>query len=1745
MLLLTFVPGTLAAQLVADFAILNSSGCSPLQVQFTNQSSGPIASYTWYFGTGNKSSQANPSAIYINPGSYMVSLVVKDAQGNSDSIAIPNAVEVFAAPTVNFSATPRSGCSPLYVQFQGQSTPGSAGISSRVWDFGDGTVDSGLTPANLYSQTGTMSVSLIVTDSNGCASTLTKPDLITVNPPPVADFTSNDTIACNAPLNTTFINQSISGVGGALSYQWAFGNGDSSTAANPTYTYTSSGNYTVSLQVTDTAGCVDDTTISHFISIGAENAGFTVNDPSGCQPFTTSFANTTQPGDSGTQYLWYFGDGDTSNALHPIHTYQDSGTYDVRLVVTSRANCSDSFILQDAVTVMPAPDPQITLSDTGACQPPLQVQFQANAPGATSWLWHFGDGDTATAENPQHSYTAFGTFPVYLEVWGANGCRAVSDTHRVQVLPPVAGFTVDSPSGCIPHTVRFSDTSFVADSISTYLWLFGDGITSTTANPAHTYTTEGTYQPQLIITSATGCTDTFTYKSIRVGIPIKPAFVASDTVGCLWELTVQWSNLTPNASLVDSFYWEFGDGGTSWEFEPRYKYDIDSGFYDVTLTAWNNGCADSTVKEKYIHIYPPYARISASNVKCSRDSFTLTSNSVGADSVVWIFPDSSRVSSATVSKKFPDTGTYEVTLVAFNFQFGCTDTATKEITVNPPIFFDFTTDTASCLPHLVMMTDTAGPEVDSIMWDYGDTSAPTTDTSHTYTTAGLYTITATIWAGRSCTYTYTKEDYVRVYGAEPNLSLNPDSGCIPLTVTLSDSSTAFSGIVGKRVIPGTGDTIPFQDSVSFTYTQPPMDQQAGYQIEVLLTTNYGCTTSVVVPAIAARPRPDYTTTLVPGCSTVSFLLDPERKPVNGLDPLQFTWRFPDTTIQSMEEELITFTSDGSYPFTMIAVDTLGCSDSLQDNLEAEIKTVQANFTASPLSKSCPPMLVNFTDLSQPGYVPITNWKWYFGDGTTSNRQHPQKIYLRAGSFDVALVVTDSIGCRDSIMMPDLLTIGGASATISFDTLQGCAPLTIRYQALSQNARKISLDLGDGTVLNSDSAAHTFQNPGQYIPVLIISDSFGCTYSYPLPDTFKVYENPEAEFTNGLACFGKGTSFTDLSRPGTDSLVNWRWSFGDSTFSSRQNPMHVFDSSGLYTVQLVVENEKGCFDTASGPVDVGGIRALFGTDSGAVACLGVLFQFDDLSVSDTLISSWAWTFGDGDSASIQDPQHVYTSSGFYDVELMVEDVSGCRDTASINEFVYVADTAAPAPPEVWAVSVVDNQTIELRYYQHKDSAAFRTYVIWQKAGGAWIVVDSIFQLNDTLWTGTGYNTLDNSYCFRVQVVEECATSEIDSSRVHCTMNLTATPGVRQAELAWTPYIGWENVERYEVYREVSTNPSNNKWVQVGQVPGGDTTFIDPTIQCYTQHAYHIRAVEQDGNGAWSWSDTSRALPVWEANVPVTELIRATVEDDEDVLVEWESLEAQDIREYLLQRSIDGFIWSDLGTFVPGVDEYLDEQVAVDEESYRYRIGLIDSCGDMGDWSNIGKSILLQVDTTSEGQVLVYWSAYREWAEGVQFYELQLQNMEGGWDPIYTSNSDDDTSYLDLLASNREYSQYCYRVVAHRDGPAANPNANVGITSTSNIACANVRSALWVPTAFSPNDDSHNQIFAISGMFVRDFELRIYNRWGQLIFKTEEVENHWRGTYNGKPVPEGAYVYVITAKGADQRIYNLSGTVTVIR
>lgn len=513
-----------AAKLHAAFTATPTSGTPWLHVNFTSAASGGAGGYTylWSFGDGSSTSTAaNPSHVYTTWGRFQVNLTVTDS-----ATAVAHAFgNVSVAPptlSVTLAATPTSGKVPLSVAFSA-GLQGGTSPYTYLWNYGDLSPTSGApSPSHTYNATGTYMVVLTVSDL--AAQTAHAYTNITVSAYPtlVASIVASPSTGIE-PLAVTF-SSSIGGGLAPYTYAWDFGDGGSSTLADPTHTYSTTGTMQVILTVTDQ----QPVSRVAFLNVTVNPAPLTASSSAlpllGTAPLTVTFNGTPAGGIAPYLWTWTFGDTSVgSHARNPTHVYNASGSYQAQLSVT---DAQGALARASAMTITVNPY-TVTVTPTGPSGPiavGAPASFSASATGGVApytYIWTFGDGATGTGSSVSHTYATVGTYTVSVQARDRASVpsAAVSLTVSVTTLQPLTVQIGGLSSSTVGSPASFWAAASGGAGGYTFSWSFGDGAvlsTGTTNSTAHVYTSVGTFEVWVTVTDSIAKSVTSTTHTIRV-----------------------------------------------------------------------------------------------------------------------------------------------------------------------------------------------------------------------------------------------------------------------------------------------------------------------------------------------------------------------------------------------------------------------------------------------------------------------------------------------------------------------------------------------------------------------------------------------------------------------------------------------------------------------------------------------------------------------------------------------------------------------------------------------------------------------------------------------------------------------------------------------------------------------------------------------------------------------------------------------------------------------------------------------------------------------------------------------------------------------------------------------------------------------------------------------------------------------------------------------------------------------------
>jgi len=665
-----------------------------------------------------------------------------------------------------------------------------------------------------------------------------------------------------------------------------------------------------------------------------------------------------------------------------------------------------------------------------------------------------------------------------------------------------------------------------------------------------------------------------------------------------------------------------------------------------------------------------------------------------------------------------------------------------------------------------------------------------------------------------------------------------------------------------------------------------------------------------------------------------------------------------------------------------------------------------------------------------------------------------------------------------------------------------------------------------------------------MPTMFAYDETGClAFATAI---VKLYRPAELKIAaiDTVGCMPLAVQFYDSSL----YAVKYLWNFGDGSSDTDYAPHHIFRQSSPignpFKVTLIAITDKGCADTSKPiyidvhPLSVPAMKIAVPT----VFCYEDTVHFQ-ASTTGAFPVRYKWKFGDGnlasDTSSLQNPAYHYLYSGRHTVSLTAFSSFGCSDSVFDSTTVQNLDSFAPVAPIIDYVTVTHSNQIEI-VFSKINSSKLAYYIVYRFPGP-----DSIYSVsnaNDTFYFDKPpeVSVDSQSYTYTVRSADICGFMSPFSLPQHSILLVVNKYKLNALQLIWNKYIGWNGVKNYQIYRK----NSSGKFVLLMTVGSIDSTYIDSNL-CPGLYTYYVEAVDQNGK-FYSVSDTASNQPdfLYQSNPLV--LLKATVANNNSVYINWDPTVQLNFKSYSIDRYsiLDGWILNYATTIVPFFN---DNTVDVNKYSYIYRVNVVDECGDISPSSNIGTSILLNGYVVNDSRLLS-WNSYNLWANGVSSYHLQIIQNDGSFKDLVVLPGTD-TSYFDGAPHTELNVPTCYRVYA-----TENPNVSLNIdTSLSNIACPNLPARIFIPNAFSPNSDSLNDVFLPEGISViinaelpgQKYDFRIYNRWGELVFETNDFRQGWNGKYKGILVPPGIYVYSVYAQGYNGQRFYLSGDVAVMR
>lgn len=806
-----------------------------------------------------------------------------------------------------------------------------------------------------------------------------------------ANFTSDKSVGC-PPLVVNFTDASIPN---PTSWTWDFNNGNTSTLKNPSAVFLTSGTYKVKLIISN--GAQIDSVIKTITVWNLPVANFTVSSPSTCLYDTISFNSNVTLGDAPiTQYAWGFGNGVANSSPVAHYSYNTTGSYTITLVVQDSNGCTANISRPSLINVYNPPVAAFTASPSSSCASSQVVTFANHSTGGgLTYFWKLDNGVTTTVTNPTHTYPQETTTAV-LTVTDSIGCQS-SASQGISVGPLTADFTVSKTKACTGQKISFINSSSIQG--TSWFWDFGDGTTSISSSSQKSYSAPGIYTVKFVVKTP-GCSDSITkvnYITITKGFTVStPTFGADSTYTCGQPLNATFTCTSPPANPSYTYHWIFGNGDTSDAQSPTNLYN-QPGNYTVTLVVTDtSGCTITGSQTNMIETARPVAIFNVTSNACLGSTVSFSNLSTNAQVYMWLFGDNDTSFLASPSHVYKDTGSYTVTLFAFN-KGGCDTSVVKTNCVHVTyVHVDFKVNStfSPCPPFVCLLTNLSDIKVNKFSWSFGDGYSDTAQNpTHIYFYPGVYTVSLVGHTPQGCIDTMVYPNLVTVQGPTGVFIVTPTIGCVPLAVNVTATPSANTQTIWCDL--GDGTVIHDTTMLTHVYNQPRV-----YHPQFVLTDHVGCTVAYPLDSVTAYPSPTLTvkdTTVCAGSPvTLSVTSD--------VSTVEWT---PDTLLSCATCKTVSLTPQDSMVYQVVATNQYGCQTGGSVNVNAVPYPVLNDSVSARLC-------ANDSKTLFVGNADKITWSpgLYLSDSTSAN-----PICTPLDSIVYTVTAANGFGCKTNTQVP--------------------------------------------------------------------------------------------------------------------------------------------------------------------------------------------------------------------------------------------------------------------------------------------------------------------------------------------------------------------------------------------------------------------------------------------------------------------------------------------------------------------------------------------------------------------------------------------------------------------------------------------------------------------------------------------------------------------------------------------------------
>ncbi len=558
----------------------------------------------------------------------------------------------------------------------------------------------------------------------------------------------------------------------------------------------------------------------------------------------------------------------------------------------------------------------------------------------------------------------------------------------------------------------------------------------------------------------------------------------------------------------------------------------------------------------------------------------------------------------------------------------------------------------------------------------------------------------------------------------------------------------------------------------------------------------------------------------------------------------------------------------------------------------------------------------------------------------------------------------------------------------------------------------------------------------------------------------------------------------------------------------------YNTPGTYSLRVCYSNQCSAADVDDIQIEVVANRD---PDFDLFACSGNGVQ---VKVNDTHYNQYFISYSDGasvlvPSGSLARDNHVFPVAGAQSISVQGRNLNAANNCVSVQKnFTAQVNLTAPA---FTSLSAINPTQADLRYTLPVNTNS-RIDIATNNINTFQALKFAYEDNRDTL------NNLDQEaayYCFRINAMDACTNSIAVSTPVICTMRLNVSAQDGFNRLQWTN--NNVNVNSYSVRRDAQAS-------YFGSIAASLSTIDDTESICNQEHCYQLTA---NYTGGVTVTSLQKCVTSFSAQKPprISD-ITASINDNEELELYWQ--DAAEAIEYSILKNNNGGAYSFLGKDVQS--PFTDTNYSTTEAAC-YEILYDDACKNVSDVSPEACPVVIQASVSADNIVSLNWNAYQGWANGITTYRLEKYSKTGGLLRAYTLGNV--TNFTDSETDLFNQVVYYRIFVVAADGGLG--------PATSNRLEVIKKPNLFYPRAFTPDGQGpgENEIFKVFGQYVSSFEMKIFNRWGELVFTSNDIDNGWDGTFRGVDQPDGTYAFVSTIQDFAGRSFTQSGAVVLMR